>query len=142
MRDEQRVREPGMLLAGVVGHNVHEDVDAAPARLGDEPVEVVHGAELGRDGAEVRHVVAPVGVGGHGDRREPDAVHAEPCQMVEVLGDARDVTDAVGVAVSEGTWIDLVQDAGLPPRFVSRRHVSEPTWPAAAPRQGERSSIG
>ena len=105
-----------MLLAGVVGHDVHEDADATPAGLGDQPVEVVHGAEFGRDGAEVRDVVAPVGVGRHGDRREPDAVDAEPGEVVEVLDDARDVPDAVGVAVGERARIDLVEDAGLPPR--------------------------
>ena len=110
--------------------------------LGHEPVEVVHGAELGRNGAEVRDVVAPVGIRGHGHRREPDAVDAEPCEVVQMLDDPRDVADAVGVAVSERTRIDLVEDAGLPPRLVSRRHASDPAVPVAASRQGDRSSIG
>ena len=98
--------------------------------------------ELGRNGAEVRHVVAPVGVGGHGDRREPDAVDAEPCEVVQMLDDPRDVADAVSVAVGERTRIDLVEDAGLPPWLFGRGHASTPTGPVAASRQGDRSSIG
>ena len=63
MRDERRVDEPRVLLAGVVGHDIHEHTNAPLPRLGDETVEVAQGAELGGDGAEVRDVVAPVGVG-------------------------------------------------------------------------------
>ena len=131
-----------MLLAGVVGHNVHEDPDAALTSLDDEAVEVVHGAELGRDGTEVRNVIPPVGVGGHGHRRKPDAVHPEPCEMVEMGNDPRDVPDAIGVAVGKGPRIDLVKHTRLPPRVIPHRHASAPTWLGAALRHGVRSSIG
>ncbi len=136
------VDEPGVLVAGVVGHDVHEHPDAALPRRRDEAVEVVERAELRGDGAEVRDVVAPVRIGRDGDRREPDAVDAEPLQVVEVLDDAGDVAHAVGVAVGEGPRVDLVQDGRLPPRLVGRRHASGPTVPTTAARQGERSSIG
>jgi len=52
-----------MLHAGVVGHNVHEDPDAPLTSLDDEMVEVVHGAELRRDGTEVRNVVPQSALG-------------------------------------------------------------------------------
>ena len=52
-----------MLIAGVVGHQVHQDADPAPTGLGDEAIDVVQRPELGRHGAEVGDVVAPVRVG-------------------------------------------------------------------------------
>ena len=59
-----------------------------------------------------------------------------------MVDDARDVADAVGVAVGEGPRIDLVEDARSSTTAVVGRHASLPTVPTAASRQGERSSIG
>ena len=64
----QRVDEPGVLVAGVVGHQVHEDADVARCRLAHQLVQVLEGAEGGIDVAIVRDVVAPVAVGRAGDR--------------------------------------------------------------------------
>ena len=111
----QRVDEPGVLVAGVVGHQVHEDADATRAGLAHEVVEVVEGAERGIDVAVVRHVVAPVAVGRAGDRRQPDAADAEPRQVVELGDDAGQVAHAVPVRVGVGAGVDLVEDAAVPP---------------------------
>ena len=141
-----RVDEPRMLLARVVRHDVHEHTDASRPSPRHQPVKVLQGPELGRDGTEVRDVITPVGVGGHRDRREPDAVHAQPLEVIEMLDDPLDVADTIGVAVSERAGVDLVQDPRFPPRFVgprrALRHASVPTTAGAASRQGERSSIG
>ena len=53
--------EPGVLVAGVVGHQVHRDLDAPPVGLGDEQVEGFESAEQRVDIARVGHVVAVVG---------------------------------------------------------------------------------
>ena len=57
----------------------------------------------------VGDVVAPVVVGRHADRVEPDAVDAEPLEMVEPLDDAAQIADPVAVRVHVGTGIDLVR---------------------------------
>ena len=139
-----RLEEPRVLVAGVVGHDVHEDPDAPRPRLGNEPVEVVQRAELGRDGAEVGDVVAPVGVGRRSDRREPDAIDAEPLQVVQMPDDPGDVAHSVGVAVGERPGVDLIEDATLPPGVAPRSHGGGPgsAEPRRASRQGERSSSG
>ena len=58
------IEEPGVLVAGVIGHQVHEDPDPSSSGFCDEAIDVLHGAEVWLDGAEVRHVVAPVTIGG------------------------------------------------------------------------------
>ena len=52
-----------MLVAGVVGHEVEQDADAPGGGLGHQPIEIVERPEVRMDATEVRHVVAPVGVG-------------------------------------------------------------------------------
>jgi hypothetical protein len=64
----------------------------------------------------VGHVVAEVGHGGAVEGREPQRVDAEPDEMVEVLGDAGEVADAISARVRERARVDLVDDGGLPPR--------------------------
>ena len=62
----------GMLAGGVVQHHVHEHRDAAPVRLGHQPLEVVVRAVVALDLVVVVDVVAVVARRlGHG--HEPDA---------------------------------------------------------------------
>lgn len=102
--------EPRMPVGGVTGDQVEEDPDAAPPCLVHELGQVVVGAVAGSDGEVVRHVVPGVA-----ERRgeagiDPDGVDPEPGQVVEMLGDAVEVTDPVAVGVREGLRIDLVED--------------------------------
>ena len=112
----QRVLEPRVAVAGVVGDEVEQHAHAAPARLGDQRVEVLERAEVGVHGREVGDVVAPVVVGRRHRRVEPDAVDPEPLEVVEPVDDPAQVADPVAVRVRERARIDLVQDAVAPPR--------------------------
>jgi hypothetical protein len=64
----------------------------------------------------VGDVVAPVRIRRRERRVEPDAVDAEPLEIVEPIDNAAQVADPVAVRVGEAPRIDLVQDAVLPPR--------------------------
>ena len=115
-----RFLEPAMGRAGVVHHQVEHDPDAAAVRLGDQPIEVVEGAEQRIDGVVVGDVVADVEAGRRVDRREPDGIDAERplravVDVVELVDQAGQVTDAIVVAVRERARVDLVDDATLPP---------------------------
>src|SRR5207245_718174 len=100
-----------------VGHEVEQHPDSPGAGLGHQPVDVLQSAEDGLDGAVVDYVVAPVGVGRDGDGADPDRVDAEPGQVVEPFHDAGQVAHPVAVRVGKRPRIDLVDDAGLPPRL-------------------------
>ncbi len=110
-----RLLEPRVLVAGVV----HDEVDDHPhtALVGgvDELHEVGEVAELGEHGGVVGDVVSAVAQGGLEEGRQPEAVDAEPLQVVEFGGDALEVADTVAVAVLEGTDEDLVEDGSLEP---------------------------
>ena len=104
-----------MLVAGVVHDEVDDHADVALVRLVEEVVEVLHRAGLGEDVGVVGDVVAAVAQRRGEERRHPEAVDAEPVQVVELLGQAAEVADAVAVGVLEGAHQDLVEDRGLEP---------------------------
>ena len=119
--------EPRVLVAGVVHHEVDDHADVALVRLVEEVVEVLDGAGLGKDVGEVGDVVATVAQRRGEERRHPQAVDAQPVQVVELLGQSAEVADPVAVGVLEGTDEHLVEDRGLEPvglLEVSRRRVA------------------
>ena len=101
----------------MVRDEVEQHADLALLRRGDERVEVLERPELGMHPDVVRDVVAPVVVGRGHRRIEPDAVDAQPLEVVQAGDQPPQIAHAVAVRVREGPWIDLVQDALAPPRL-------------------------
>ena len=93
--------EPRVLVGGVVHHQVGDDPHAALVRLLEEQHRVADVAVLREHGEEVGDVVAAVAQGRVVEGQQPDAVDAEPLQVVEPLGEAPQVAGAVAVAVVE-----------------------------------------
>jgi hypothetical protein len=107
-----------MVNAGVVGHQVEDDTNAAIGCVSDELVEVVEASQVRIDVLVVGDVVAPVGVRRGEGRRQPERVDAELAEVIEVLDDAAEVTDAVTVAVRERPAVDVIEDGLAPPPLV------------------------
>ena len=110
-----RLDEPGVLVGGVVGHKVQQHANAAGMRFGDQPVDIDQRAEQRVDIAVVTDVVAGIGHRRAKDRRQPQGVDAQLLQVIEMAQHAVEVTDAVAVAVGEGTRVDLVNGGAFPP---------------------------
>ena len=87
----------------------------------DELDEVAEVAELRQHLQVVADVVAAVAQRRLVDRQQPDAVDAEPLQVVELLGQAAQVAGAVAVAVVEAADEHLVEDGALVPERVATR---------------------
>ena len=104
-----------MLVAGVVHDEVGDDPDAACVRLRDELAEVGQGAEVGEDLGVVRDVVAAVAQRARVERRDPQAVHAEPLEVVEPVDDPGEVTLPGALAVAERAHQDLVEHGRAEP---------------------------
>jgi hypothetical protein len=90
---------------------VEQDADPELGRGRDQCIEIFERAEVGVDVEVVRNVVTPVAVGRREGRIEPDAVDAEPVQVLQPLAQTGKVADAVTVRVCERTRIRLIQNA-------------------------------
>ena len=108
--------EPRVVGARVVHDQVGDHADAALVRLVDEVAEVVDGPVVGIDLVEVGDVVAAVAERRRIERQQPDAVDAEPLQVVELVGEAAEIAGAVVVPVEERAQVDLVEDGRLEPQ--------------------------
>ncbi|EXF43037.1 hypothetical protein BAY1663_04539 [Pseudomonas sp. BAY1663] len=111
-----RLEEPGVLVRRMVGYEVQQHTDATGMGLGDQPVDIGQRAEQRVDVAVVADVVAGIDHRRAEHRRQPQRIDAQPLQMVELAQHAREVADAVAVAVGERAWVDLVDGGAFPPR--------------------------
>ena len=114
----QRRLEPLVLVGGVVGDEVDDDLQAEVLGGRQHGVGVVQGAEQRVDVAVVGDVVAGVGLGGAVERREPHRVDAQGLEVGEPRGHTREVADAVAVGVGPGARVDLVDHGASPPRGI------------------------
>jgi hypothetical protein len=106
--------------------------------------EVAEVAELRQDLEEVGDVVAAVAQRRLVDRQQPQAVDAEPLQVVHLVGQAADVAGAVAAGVVEAADQHLVEDRALVPvRVVGLEwHVSDLAHGEDVGRLGERVRAG
>ena len=82
----------------------------------DQRVRVGEGAEGGVDVGVVGDVVAEVRHRRAVEGRQPHRVGPETGDVVQVRGDAGQVTDTTGVRRGEAAGVDLVEDRSFPPR--------------------------
>jgi hypothetical protein len=113
-----RALEPGVLIGRVVHHELDEHPDVAPMGSVDERLEVVERAVAGVDRAVVGDVVPVVLQRGGKERQEPDARDPQALQIVQLLGEAVEVADAVVRAVEERLDVRLIDDGVLVPERI------------------------
>jgi hypothetical protein len=94
----------------VPGDEIEQHADATLTGHRAERDQVVVAAVPGGDLQVVRHVVARVAERRGEARVEPDRVHAQPGQVVQVVDDPRQVANPVAVAVRKALRVDLVDD--------------------------------
>ncbi len=103
----------------VVHDEVGDHAHPALVRLLDELAEVVDRPVVGMDREEVRDVVAAVAERRLVHRQQPEAVDAEPLEVVELVDQAAEVARAVVVPVEEAADVDLVEDGALEPERIA-----------------------
>jgi hypothetical protein len=99
----------------VVDHQVHDELHVALVQRGDQRVEIGERAEERVDVVVVADVVAVVALRRAVHGRQPQHVHAEVREVVELGEDAAEVTHAVAVGVREAARVHLVHHRPRPP---------------------------
>src|SRR5690606_15517368 len=107
--------EPRVLVGGVVGDEIEQQLETAGMRLRQQAVEVVERAEHRFDAAIIGYVVSEIGHRRRKNRRQPNRVDAERSDVIQPLDYAGQVSDAVAVAVLKRARVDLIYGSALPP---------------------------
>ena len=105
--------EPRVLVRRVVDHQLDQHLDVPGVGGRHERLEVLERAVAGVHAPVVGDVVAVVFERRREERQDPQAGDAEPLQVIELLGDPREVADAVVVAVEERPDVRVVDDRVL-----------------------------
>ncbi len=127
--------EPRVVDRGVIDHQVDDDLQAVVARGPRELDEVAGTPEPAVYVVEVGDVVSVVAVRGGIERVQPDRADAQRLEVVEAVGQAAEITDAVAVGVHEGLDVETVDDGILVPEI---RHGSSADGQASTWRLGQR----
>jgi hypothetical protein len=118
--------EPGMLVRGVVDDELGDHAQPAGVRLLHEALHVLARAVGRMHVLVVGDVVAVVEQRARVERHDPDRVHAQVADVVELVGEAAEIPDAVAVRVEERLHVHLVDDrVHVPQRIVGPRRLDE-----------------
>src|SRR5579871_584533 len=104
-----------MSIGRVIGYVIQYDADITLVGGCYQRVEVRQRTEERLDVRVLGNVVTEVRHRRRENGRDPDAVDAEPLQILEAAGDTRQVAGAVAVAVHKGAWVNLIDESTLPP---------------------------
>jgi hypothetical protein len=75
-----------MLVRGVIDDEFGDHPQAAPLGFDDEAAEILHGAEIGIDGAVIGDVVAVIAARRGIERQQPKCRDTELLQIAELFG--------------------------------------------------------
>ena len=104
-----------MLVRGMGIHLINDHLEPETVGVRDQAIEVLQRAEHRIDATVVLDVVAKILHWRRKERRQPDAVDTETGDMIQSADDARQIADAVSIAVRKTARVDLVDDGSPPP---------------------------
>ena len=107
--------EPWMLVRGVIGHEVEQNLEPPPMGLRQQVVEVCQAAEAWIYIAIVGNVIAEINHRRRVNGRDPDRLDPKADKIVEPLLYPFEVAYTVVVSVLKGARVDLIDHACLPP---------------------------
>ena len=110
-----RLDEPGVLVAGVVHHQVGDDPDAPAVGVLQEGHQVADAPVVGVHVEEVADVVAAVAHRGGVEGQHPDAVDAQPLHVVQLVAQPLEVAGPVIVGVEVAADQHFVEHGVLEP---------------------------
>ena len=113
-----RVLEPGVLVRGVIHHEIDEHADAALLGPVRELDEIAERAVAGIDVVIIGDVIAVVALGRGLERHQPEGRDAEAVQVIQAAHQPLEVADAVAIGIHVGADRQAVDHRVLVPEIV------------------------
>ena len=111
----QGLSVPDVFIGGVVYYQIHNQPHPPAMYLVKQLHEILHGSKLFHDFVIIPDVITVVIIGRIVDGRQPQGVHSQFPQVVQLADYALQIPDPVPIAVAETAGIDLVKDRLFPP---------------------------
>ena len=117
--------KPGMLIGGMVDDQLGDHPEPPPMGLTEEGLKIPQGAVLGVDAGVIGDVVAVIPEGRRVERQQPDGRDPQVLEIIQLLGEAFKIPDAIPVEVIKRADVDLVDDGVFVPKGVL---IGEEQW--------------
>ena len=104
-----------MLLRGVVDDEIHDDADVLFLGSFRQVVEISQGSIHWIDVLVIGNVIAEIDLRRRIARSDPDGIHTQFLQIIQLGLDPLEIADAISVAVGETSRIDFIENGMLPP---------------------------
>src|SRR5688572_17453604 len=111
--------EPLVQMRGMVEDKIDDDANAAVMCAFQEALKVIERAILGSNVGIVRDIIIYIELRRWEMRRQPDCVNAEVSEVIQTLGHADEIADAITIAVGKAARVDLIEHRRLPPLQIS-----------------------
>src|SRR3954471_13285192 len=111
--------KPGMLIRGVVDDQLGDHPQLSPLGLLHEAAKVLHRAEIGIDVTVVRNVITVVAPRRWIEWQQPQGGDPEILEIVQLAGEAGEISDTVAVAVGKRLDVKLINDGVFEPELVA-----------------------
>ncbi len=111
-----------MLIGGVVQHHLNDHSYPTLVSSAEKVLEVVECAVTGMHRSVIGDVVSIIAKRRRKKRHQPQRVDPQLLQVIELLREAAEIPDPVGVAVPKGSDVDLVNDRVFVPKRVLRQY--------------------
>ena len=111
-----------MLIGRMIQHQIDDHAHAALVGLIEQPPEHPRWCRTKAQCWEIRHIITIIAQRRRIKRQQPEAIHAQPLEIIELLDQAGEIPDAVVVAVEEGADVQLVKHGVLVPEGILVQH--------------------
>ena len=100
--------KPRMLIRGVINDQLGDDLEAASMGFLHELLEIGHGAIVGMDVVIIRDVIPVVAHRRRVEGEQPERVHPQILEIIELLDQSAKIADTIIVAVKKSLDVQLV----------------------------------
>ncbi len=115
--------EPLVLIGTVVHDKIHQKIHPTRLHLRNQPLHIFHCAKARINLIIIRDIIPLVRQRRLVARREPDNIYSQILQIVQSADNARDITDAVSIGITETLGIYLICNFIVPPLSL---HINPP----------------
>ena len=107
--------EPFMLIGAMVYNQIHQNVHITFFCFLQKPVDILDGAEAGIDVIIIGNIIALVRQRRTEAGGQPDDVHSQVFQVIQLADDTGNITDSVTVGIVKALGINLIRYLLMPP---------------------------
>lgn len=107
-----------MLIRRMVRHDINDDPDPALMGLFHQLRKIFHRSVFGLNGRVVRNIVAAITHRRRIERRNPQRIHPQPLQIIEVLNQPTEIPGTAPFRIAEGTQKDFIKDCRAEPFWI------------------------